>query len=243
MAPQDWLASEPIAHRGLFDNKKTAENTIEAFELAIANGYPIELDVRLTRDGRLVVFHDVSLLRTTGLDKAVADTSWDEIRLLTLLATAQTIPAFQSVLEAVNGRVPILVEIKNESLKSGIEAEAAKALDGYRGSFAVQSFNPFSVLWFRRNRPAFRRGQLAGDFRAHPDMKPWLNFLLRKMYLNYFSRPHFVAYDILSGDCLFFEELKKRISVPLILWTVDTADKLELCQRLGVNYIFENPGE
>ncbi len=240
MTSQDWLTSEPVAHRGLFDNKKTAENTIEAFELAIAGGHPIELDVRLTKDGKLVVFHDVSLLRTTGLDKAVADTSWDEIRPLTLLDTGQAIPTFQSVLETVNGRAPLLIEIKNESLKSGIEAGTAKALDGYGGKFAVQSFNPFSVLWFKRNRPAFRRGQLAGDFRAHPEMKPWLNFLLRKMYLNFFSRPHFVAYDINAGDFHFFEEMKKRLGVPLILWTADTPGKRELCQRLGVNYIFEN---
>lgn len=242
MTSQDWLTSEPIAHRGLFDNKAIAENTIEAFELAIAHGHPIELDVRLTKDGQLAVFHDMSLLRTAGLDKAVEDASWDEIHQLTLLGTNQTIPTLQSVLEAVNGRVPILLEIKKENLKPGMEAEVAKALDNYYGPFAVQSFNPLSVLWFKKNRPAFRRGQLAGDFRGHPEMKPITNFLLRKMYFNYVSCPHFVAYDIQAGDYGFFEKMKKRLDIPLILWTADTASKRELCRKLRVNCIFEKPG-
>jgi glycerophosphoryl diester phosphodiesterase len=239
---QDWLTSEPIAHRGSFDNKEIAENTIEAFELAIARGHPIEFDVRLTKDGQLAVFHDTSLFRMAGLDKAVEDASWDEIRQLTLLGTSQTIPTLRSVLEAVNGRVPILLEVKKESLKPGIEAEVAKALDNYRGAFAVQSFNPFSILWFKKYRPAFCRGQLAGDFRGQPGMKPLVNFILRKMYSNYISRPHFVAYDIQAGDYGFFEKMKKRLGIPLILWTADTASKQELCRKLGVNYIFEKLG-
>ena len=242
MTSQDWLTSEPIAHRGLFDNKEIAENTIGAFELAIAHGHPIEFDVRLTKDGKLAVFHDMSLLHMAGLDKAVEAASWDEIRQLTLLGTNQTIPTLRSVLEAVNGRVPILLEIKKENLKPGMEAEVARTLDNYNGPFAVQSFNPFSVLWFKRYRPAFRRGQLAGDFGGQPGMKPVANFLLRKMYFNYISRPHFVAYDIQAGDYGFFERMKKRLDIPLILWTIDTASKRELCWKLGVNYIFEKPG-
>lgn len=215
---------------------------MEAFGRAISANHPVELDVRQTGDGKLIVFHDSSLSRMTGKSIDVSKCDWDEIKNLRLLASGQRIPLLDSVLELINGRVPVLIEIKNEGLAGKIERGIAEVLDRYSGPFAIQSFNPLTVLWFRRRRPGICRGQLAGDFRSSPEIGKVPDFILRNMYLNFISRPHFVAYDVSAGDRLFFEKMKSRIGVPLILWTVNSKDKLALCRELGINFIFEPCG-
>jgi glycerophosphoryl diester phosphodiesterase len=239
VAAQDWLTSNPIAHRGLFDNELAPENTIAAFDLAISCHYAVELDVRLTKDGKVIVFHDPNLLRLTGRNKNIVDCNWKEIEGLTVFCTRQSISLLDSVLRFVNGRVPVLIDVKNEGWPGSLETAVAEVLDCYSGEFAVQSFNPLSIIWFRKNRPAFCRGQIAGDFRSQPEIGRATNFILKNMYLNGLSRPHFVAYDVRAGDISFFTKLKNRLKIPLVLWTIDSGEKFRLCQSLGVNYIFE----
>ncbi len=239
MNAQSWLTNRPIAHRGLHDNATTPENSLGAFELAISRSHPIEFDVRQTMDGRTVVFHDSSLFRMTGQDMNVAGCTWAEIKNLKLIGTQQTIPLFETVLELVGGRIPILIEIKNEGSVGQLEAAVADVLDRYSAVYAVQAFNPFSVRWFRKNRPDICRGQLSYDFRDRPDIGWPKKFILKNMFLNRLSCPNFVAYDIRAGDLAFFTRMKKRLGVPLLLWTIDSEEKVVMCRDLAVNYIFE----
>ena len=101
-----------IAHRGVHDNKSTPENSIKAFYKAVIKKYPIELDIQLTKDNEIVVFHDKNLKRMTGLDKDVEDLTLDEIKKLKLLDTREHIPRLDEVLKLVNGKVLIDIEIK-----------------------------------------------------------------------------------------------------------------------------------
>ena len=131
----------PIAHRGLHAAQDgRPENSLAAFARCCALGFPAELDVRLTRDGRVVVFHDRALKRLTGARGRVEDRDVGDLRRLRLLETSQRIPLLEEVLELVDGRVPLLLELKAGAPGTALEAAILEALRGYRGEVAIQSF-------------------------------------------------------------------------------------------------------
>ena len=107
-----FLSTKPISHRGVHDNDKVPENSIEAFKLAIKKGYIIELDVHLLKDNEIVVFHDDNLLRMTGVNKKIKNTTYKELQELKLLDTRYKIPKLIDVLNLVDGKVPLLIELK-----------------------------------------------------------------------------------------------------------------------------------
>jgi glycerophosphoryl diester phosphodiesterase len=235
----EWLTSKPFAHRGLFDNETIPENSLAAFELAISGGHSIELDVRLTADGKLCVFHDASLLRMTSKEKSFGASEWSGIEGLKLLGTNQTVPRLETALELIGGRVPVLVEIKNAGISNKVSALTAEVLDRYTGAFAVQSFNGFTVNWFKKYRPDYCCGQLATGFRSKAAVARRVNYLFLSFYLSGLTRPEFIAYDIEAGDTAFFETALRASGLPLLLWIIDSEEKLAMCRKLKVNYIFE----
>jgi glycerophosphoryl diester phosphodiesterase len=141
------LMKTAYAHRGLWD-AKNPENSLAAFRAAVENGFGIELDVQLTKDGELVVFHDVSLSRMTGCDGFVYEKTYEELCALTLGKSNERIPTFREVLALVDGRVPLLVEIKSDHAWRSVAESAASLLDGYEGAYTVESFHPLVVAWF-----------------------------------------------------------------------------------------------
>jgi glycerophosphoryl diester phosphodiesterase len=159
----------PIAHRGLHAARDgRPENSLAAFAHACALGFPAELDVRLTRDGQVVVFHDRGLRRLTGAGGRVEDRDAADVRRLALLGTAERVPLLSDVLDVVDGRVPLLVELKSTTPRPALERAVLDALHGYRGEVAIQSFKiralreldrcdaPHAIghLWRRRTLPA-----------------------------------------------------------------------------------------
>ena len=158
MKDTSFLFSNIIAHRGIFD-KYHIENTMDAFSLACRYGFTIELDIHLLKDNNIVVFHDDNLKRLTGIDKNLRDCTINDIKNISNVK----IPLLSDVLNMVNGKVPIIIEYKFDSKYSLLEKESVKLLDNYNGKFAVQSFNPLSLLWFKLNRPNYIRGLLVSD--------------------------------------------------------------------------------
>jgi glycerophosphoryl diester phosphodiesterase len=232
-----WLLERPIAHRGLH-NQTAPENSLSAFSRAVEARVPIELDVHTTADGEVVVFHDDNLRRLTGVDTAVREVAWSALAGLRLAGTVEPIPRLREVFDLVGGRVPLLIEVKNRGEVGPTEERLAELLSGYRGPFAVQSFNPFTLDWFRRHHPEIPRGQLAGDFRGEA-LRWYKKVLLRNLLLNAWSRPHFVGYDV---RCLPHAAVTRarQCGVAVLAWTVDTAEKLETARRLADNIIFES---
>ena len=165
-----FLTKNLIAHRGLHDvNGGIIENSIESFKLAIDKKYIIELDVHLTKDEKVVVFHDFNLKRMCGVNKRIEDCTYDELLKYNLLDTKYKIPLFSEVLNLINGKVSLLIETKVE--KSGrLEQIMSGMLDNYNGKFAIQSFNPFSIYWFKKHRKDYVRGILSGDFKHNKTM-------------------------------------------------------------------------
>lgn len=156
----DFLKKKTITHRGIYDNKKIVENTIGAFKKAINKGYIIELDLHLTKDKKIVVFHDDKLERLSNKKGYIKDKTFDELKKIKLLNTDNYIPSFEEVLNLVNGRVPLLIELKNDNNSFELEKEVIKKLDNYSGEFAIQSFRPSTIIYFRIFRNSFIRGLL-----------------------------------------------------------------------------------
>jgi len=164
-----WLLARPIAHRGLHDgNRRVPENSLKAFARAMERRLPFELDVHLSREGEVVVFHDFTLKRMTGAAGRLADMTMAELGVLRLAGTQERVPSLEEVLDQTRGRVGILVELKTERGSDGrLERRVADLLATYRGPVAVQSFNPATVQWFRDHAPDLARGQLAMVYAGH----------------------------------------------------------------------------
>ena len=190
----DFLKDKKIAHRGLFDNVKVPENSVEAFLNAIKNNYIIELDLHLTNDNKVVVFHDDNLKRMTVINKKIKDVNYDEIKDIKLLNTNSKIPLFADVLKLVNGRVPLIIELKTDNRIGKLENEVVKLLDNYNGLFVIKSFNPFIVNWFRIHRSNYIRGLL---------INKKLNDIMKYIYI-FICKPDFLSchYAILKNKII-----------------------------------------
>lgn len=226
---ESWVLTKPIAHRGLH-GEGAAENSKTAYARAIEKGYPIEMDVQLTSDKVVVCFHDDNLKRVTGMEGDIRDKTYDQIKDLKLLDTSDTIMRFDEFLNFVDGRVPLLIEIKQQkSGKCGIEKQVVEMLDGYKGEYVVQSFDPTVMIRIKKLRPQIIRGQLGNCDKIG---LPWYKYLVVKyLPLNFLVKPDFINYVI--------SDLPFKTKLPVIRWTIDTPEKLEKIRFLKQNMVFE----
>ncbi len=231
-----WLVQQPIAHRGLH-NEVAPENSLAAFARAIEEGYPIELDVQLIADGTIVVFHDDSLSRLTENDGYLKFLNKEDLKYLSLAGTNEKIPTFEEVLSFVDGKVPLLIEIKNDGKVGDLEKGVLELLNNYKGEFAIQSFNPFVLEYFYKHAPHILRGQLASYFR---DVKlaVFKKFALKRMMLNKsISHPDFISYEARRLPNRFTRKYK---SLPLLAWTVRSQSEYLKVVKHCDNVIFED---
>lgn len=185
----------PFAHRGLWGGD-VPENSKAAFSLAADRGFAIELDVQLSRDGEVMVFHDYTLARMCGKDIKLSDLTAEELAACTLGDTKEPIPTLREVLEIVGGRVPLLVELKGESGNTALCPAVAAILDEYKGEWCVESFNPLLLRWFKKHRKGAVRGLLSTDLiKEKKSGSRVLNFALSALWLTFLCRPAFHAWD------------------------------------------------
>lgn len=232
----DWLTERPIAHRGLH-SETAPENSIRAFEAAVEAGYPIECDVRLSADGVPIVFHDDRLDRLTDGTGPLGDVEAEQLLEYTLLDTDECIPRLETVLDVVDGTVPILVELKNTNRPGALESAVTDCLASYDGEFAVQSFNPLVVAWFRRNQPEWPRGQLSGFF-DREDAGVFQRTVMKRLLPNVYTRPDFVSYAHESLPYPPVSRSRER-GTPVLAWTVRTEAHLKRIDPFVDNVIFE----
>ena len=229
------------AHRGLH-GEEIPENSLPAFALAVERGYGIELDVQLSSDGVIMVFHDDTLVRMTGAKGKLCEYTCEELQQLHLGDSEETVPTLDEVLEVVGGRIPLLIELKGESAggDGALCEKLAKRLETYGDPYCVESFNPMILAWFKRNCPHIVRGQLVTNtVRERPKGNKILNFLLAHLMLNVVSRPDFVAYN---GK--YDRELALRLNIglfraPTFVWTVRDRNTWKAFREAGSPSIFE----
>ena len=186
-----------FAHRGLHSRDKSVpENSIAAFRLAARAGYGVELDVHLSRDGQVVVFHDDTLERVCGVSGRVEDYTFQELQQFRLCGTEERIPLLSDVLGVIRGRGPIILELKDGPNNRELCRKTLGLLNGYRGSVCIESFNPLMVAWFRFHAGDIVRGQLAMPAKGYGQMKKPIPFILSHCLMNFLARPQFIAYKI-----------------------------------------------
>lgn len=231
-----WLVEYPIAHRGLHTDD-CPENSLGAFQNAIDKGYPIELDVHLTCDGTIIVFHDDTLSRVTNKDGYVKNLTKDTLKDYSLFGTEYTIPTFEEVLSLVSGQVPLLIEVKNEGKVGELESAIINILKNYNGEYAIQSFNPYVLEYFKKNAPNIIRGQLAGYLKGEK-LSFVKKFALKHMLLNKkTSCPNFISYDAKNVPNRFVKRYKH---LPLLVWCVRSQEEYLKKVKYCDNIIFEN---
>ena len=228
-----------IAHRGLH-NDRVPENSLEAFRLAAEAGYAIELDIRITADGRLVVFHDKTLKRMCGVDGDLSSYTFAQLQRFRLMGTDQRIPLFRQVLRLVDGRVPLLIELKNGYPHGVMQKRLKNLLKDYKGPYAVEAFDPLDLLWYRIFDPEVYRGLLTSTHRSGSRWE-YLARLITAMPLTWplIADPDFIAADLRTMTPAY----KKRIAAQgrsLFLWTIRTDEQWQRSKEFSDTIIFES---
>jgi len=242
---QDYSAFEvhAFAHRGLHDMKKgIPENSLAAFRRAKEKGYGIELDVFLTRDRKMVVHHDRSLKRICGQNTLIDQLTLEEIRSLRLSGTEEKIPTLDEVLALVDGKVPLIIEIKSDrgDMRRTLPAMLHDRLKQYSGPYCVESFDPFMLLWYRRHAPQVIRGQLCYDQRlAEGKYSSLFMLFYAHLPMNLLSRPDFLAYEYRSRKNFSFRLVRFLFRPLLVAWTVRDQETYDQMQSQFDWQIFE----
>ena len=229
-----------FAHRGLYrKDQSIPENSLPAFQRAVEAGYGIELDVQLSRDGQVVVYHDDTLNRVSGVDARVDAYSYAELREMPLFASKERMPLFTEVLDTVDGKAPLIVELKYGPDWEALCARTLKLLRAYRGAYCVESFHPRIVRWFWKNAPDVLRGQLAEAYKYARVFQPWYNALMMSRLLtNFLTRPQFIAYRI--GPRCVSERLCERLGAMRVRWTARPEDDWKALAETSDSIIFEH---
>lgn len=239
----DRCMDRPYAHRGLHDSEAgIPENSLAAFGRAADMGFGIELDVHLTADGQLMIMHDNSIKRMTGEDLCMTEQCSDILAQMPLDGTEQRIPFLSQVLELVDGRVPLLVELKVVGTNyAELCRKVCELLDGYDGDFLLESFDPRAIMWLRRNRPELPRGQLSFFYNRHGDRVPFFfDFAMHNFLTNLVTRPHFIAMYHNDKNAFTVSLCRLLFRVPEFSWTVRSPEKQRECEKLGSVVVFEN---
>lgn len=234
-----------FAHRGYHCLEKgIPENSMAAFRAALNRGYGIEIDLHLTKDGRLVVFHDDTLERMCGRPDIIERLTYKELKTCRLCGTSETIPTFEDVLSLVEGRVPLLIELKIPDSSLQICEKAYQRLRQYSGPCLIQSFNTLGIRWFRLHAPQILRGQLSSNLTRDPLKEAWLlRFMVKHLLANFLGRPDFISYNLNDLPIINVWILKHIFNIPVAVWTLNTPDMLYRGKQYFDMQIFEKQSE
>ncbi|MGL5330607.1 MAG: glycerophosphodiester phosphodiesterase family protein [Peptostreptococcaceae bacterium] len=230
-----WLKEVPFSHRGLH-NDDYPENSLGAFKNSIKYGYGIELDVLLTKDNKVVVFHDYNLERMTNNKSDVNELTYKEISELLLLNTDEKIPLLSEVLKCINGKIPVLIEIKAIDEYISISENVYNITKDYTGIYSIQSFDPRVLKWYKENAPQVVRGQISNYF--EDTILKWdKKIILRNMMLNFNTKPDYICYGLYKLNSLRIKSLRKKM--PIISWTIKDKEDMKKGYKYSDNIIFE----
>ncbi len=229
------------AHRGLHDIRKgIPENSFPAFHAAAEKGYGIELDVHMTRDRQLVVFHDDTFERVCGCRGVVEQTDYVELSRYNLCGTKEKIPLLRDVLRRVNGKVPLLIEVKLPNSDTEICRRLDQVLKGYKGAYMIQSFNSLVLRWLKKHSRETLRGQLSANLTRSDDTPHYLlRFCVKYLLSNCMCRPDFISYKWADRKNLGFRLNRMLFRTPSAVWTLQGDKDVREAKRKFDMFIFE----
>lgn len=203
-----------IAHRGIHNNEDTPENSLKAFKKAKENNYPIELDVKITKDNQLVIFHDSNLERMTGLNFNLEDFTLKALKELNLLNTNEKIPTLKEALELIDNKVLIDIEIKHTKRFKELCNILLEELNTYPGEIIISSFNP-RIIKYIKNNSNYTCGLLIKNKTNH---KIYDKISKTKLPILY-SKSDFVAISKKIID-------KYKTELPIFVWTIVSKEEI-----------------
>lgn len=206
---QEWLRGH-YAHRGLYNRSQTVpENSLAAFQMAVDHGYGIELDIQMSQDGQVYVFHDDELFRMTGVNGILECQSDEMLRSLRLANTQEPIPLLSEVLALVAGKVPLLIEFKTTQRRSLVVSETLSLIQGYQGNIAFCSFDPLILLELKKQDPTQIRG-LNMEYSLNKKQFSWIKRLILHFgFLNFLIKPDYLSIDYMLVSPTY--ELNRRL--------------------------------
>lgn len=228
-----FLTKNIISHRGIHDNKKIFENTLEAISIAVGKGYIIEIDIHLTKDNKLVVFHDYNTKRITKKNMIIEDSTYNDLNNQTIIH----IPLLEEVLNLVDKKVPLILEIKQERKVGNLEQILMNILKNYQGEYAIQSFNPKVLYWFKKNYPTILRGQLSYQYKSKKIPK-LSKYLLKNMFFNFITKPNFISYKYDELSLPKISKYKQK-NITVLGWTITTKKDYNKYIKMYDNLICE----
>jgi glycerophosphoryl diester phosphodiesterase len=233
-----WITQYDVAHRGLFRPGTPAEeNTAVAVAAAVKAGYAVEIDVRMTADDIIIVFHDDTLDRMTDGEGSIGRFGYERLKQYTVGASGKPIPPLTDILDAIDSERPLYVEIKSDMMVDiqKLCAGVRRSFEGYPGPVAIMSFDPRIVQWFRNYMPDYARGLIIG--------REFLLGLRKRLALSLWvqkAQPDFLACDINLLPNSFCEKWRKK-GKPVLTWTVRTDDMEAIARQHADRVIFEAP--
>jgi glycerophosphoryl diester phosphodiesterase len=226
----DFITNTMIMHRGFFDNERIVENTIKAFKKANSNHHPYELDVRLTKDEKVVVIHDPDLKRLNGSSKKISNMTYDEIKKHKLL-NIDTVPLFEDVLKLDN-KYGIMIEIKNDDNNMLIVDKVLDLLKDYKGKYSIISFNKNTLKYIRSKNKDIVLGLLLG-LKKEKLVETISNSFFVKTF-----KPDFISVSKRIIDSGYIKKFKKNN--PVLIWTIKTREDFTKYKDKGTNLVLEN---
>ncbi|MEC7277733.1 MAG: glycerophosphodiester phosphodiesterase family protein [Bdellovibrionota bacterium] len=234
-----WYTQRPIAHRGYHWREGIDENSWEAIELAVEKGFAVEFDIHLSRDGVPFIHHDHSLKRMTNKDDLGTSLKARELRKTHTHHSEKGIPLLEEVLDFVQGRVPLVIELKHTENSKGLEQATFHCLKNYGGEYSLQSFHPQSLLKLKELGSEAPIGMLSGDL-SQAGLSPFTRVFIKSLCLAPYIKPDYIGYQ---WDCISQrapQEMRERYSIPLLAWTVRDERARRFCEKWADGIIFEN---
>lgn len=235
----EYFKCKLYAHRGLHDSV-IPENSLPAFEAARENGYGVELDVQMTADGKLVVFHDGNLERMCGVNAKLKDFTYEQLKAFRLKDTNEVIPLFEDVLRVL-GKTDLICEIKGDNGVKNYEIceKTYDMLSSYEGTYCIESFSPFLVGWFKKYHPEVIRGQLSQKFRKEDKMNFMARFFMSSLAVDVVSKPDFIAFRHQDVGTLGFRIVRALYNPFIVAWTARGEEEQEEAWKHFDSVIFE----
>ena len=223
-----------IAHRGIYDNVTIPENSIKAFKLSIKKKIPIELDLQLTKDDKIVVFHDENLNRMTGINGKIKNYNYEELKKLNLLNTNEKIPLFSEVLKITDNKVLLDIEIKKGFNTKKMMTELFRLLDQTNQEYIIKSFDIRYLLWLKKNRPNVIRGLLASKYKKLPWYKRIISFPSSHLLGVNIIKPDFIAYNLKYINYKKLKKLKRK-GIKIFAWTIKNEELMNKAKKYKVD--------
>lgn len=223
-----------IAHRGLHTDL-IPENSLLSFQKALEKDYSIEFDLTITKDEKVVVFHDDNLFRLCGVNKNIEEVEYSYLKELKLLNSEETVPLFEDLLSFINGKIELIIEIKKHNTIGVLENTVIKLLENYKGKYFICSFDKKILLWFRKNYPNLKIGLI---FESSPKKFQKYNKVLF-LYKYFKVKPDFISleYKLLNSSIYKFCRNK---NIKLLTWTIKNKEEFEKIRNKVNGVIFEN---